>query len=64
MGYVKKSEREKEFVDYILSSGGIDCYGKQYERGHWYWFFNLKNGERRYWTDMSEKSQKILGISE
>lgn len=62
MAYKNKAECEKEFTTYILSVGGIESYGNTYEKGKWYWFFNLKNGERRYWTNLSEESQKLLGI--
>ena len=66
MAYKKKAEIEKEFVAEILADGGVDTYGNSYGDGnrHLYWFFNLKNGKRRYWTNLSEESQKILGIGE
>ena len=62
MGYKNKAECEKEFTEHILSVGGIKSYGKSYEKGNWYWFFNLKNGERRYWTNLADENQKALGI--
>jgi hypothetical protein len=62
MAYKNKAECEKEFVQYILSVGGVKCGGKMYERGNYYWFFDLANGERRYWTNLSEENQKLLGF--
>lgn len=61
MGYKNKAECEKEFVEHIASVGGVKSHGKTYENGNWYWFFDLENGERRYWTNLSEENQKILG---
>ena len=29
-----------------------------------YWYFDLANGTRRYWTNMSKENQKILGVYE
>ncbi|GMQ60308.1 hypothetical protein AN1V17_47080 [Vallitalea sediminicola] len=63
MSYKNKAEHEKEFVNHILSVGGIKTYGNTDEYGQTYWFFNLVNGERRYWTNLSDASQKALGIS-
>ena len=63
MAYKNKAVCEKEFTEYILPIG-IKGYGKTYENGNWYWFFNLKNGAIRYWTNLSEENQKTLGVSE
>ena len=64
MAYKKKAECEKEFVNEILSVGGVKSYAKSYEKGNWYWFFVLENGIRRYWTNLSEDNQEALGISD
>ena len=63
MAYKNKAQCEKEFTEYILSIG-IKTYGKTDDNGNCYWFFNLKNGMRRYWTNLSEENQKTLGVSE
>ena len=60
MTHVMKADAEKEFVEHILSVGGVKTYGITDDRGNLYWFFDLENGERRYWTNLSEKSQKAL----
>jgi len=62
MAYKTKVECENEFVKYILSVGGVKVYGCTYEKRNWYWFFDLTNGERRYWKNLSDESQKTLGI--
>ena len=63
MAYKNKAQCEKEFTEYIVSIG-IKTYGKTDDKGNCYWFFNLKNGMRRYWTNLSEENQKTLGVSE
>lgn len=63
MAYKSKAECEKEFVQHILSIG-LESHGKTYDKGRYYWFFDLKNGERRYWTNLSEENQKLLGVKE
>ena len=62
MAYRNKAECERYFTEYILSVG-IEDYGKTYDSGNWYWFFNLKNETRRYWTNLSEDNQKLLGVN-
>lgn len=64
MAYKTKAECEEEFVDMIIDKGGLKSWGETYDNGHWYQFFDLKNGERRYWTNMSDKSKEDLGIGE
>lgn len=59
-----KAECETEFVDYILSKGGIEKYCEMDERGKTYYQFWVKNGEIRHWTDMSPENLKRLGIGE
>lgn len=63
MAYKNKAEQEKEFVEQIITAGGIKSYGITEENGHEYWFFNLNNGGRRYWTNLAEDSQRVLGIN-
>lgn len=60
---MKKAEQEKIFVQQILDAGGIKSYYEMYERGNYYYCFDLNNGTRRYWTNLSEESAKVLGIS-
>lgn len=57
----RKIDREREFYTY-LKAVGIACYGRTYERGNWYYFFDLKNGERRYWTNPGEEMKEALKI--
>lgn len=47
----------------ILNAGGIESYYEMYERGNYYYCFDLNNDTRRYWTNLSEESAEILGIS-
>lgn len=59
----KKSYQEQLFIAH-LKEIGIKSWGKTYERGNWYWFFDLANGERRYWTNLSKESSNELGIKD
>ena len=59
MAYVKKAEQERAFVDMLLEIG-IKNYGASDDNGNTYWFFNLEDGQQRYWTNLSEESQKKL----
>lgn len=63
MAYIKKTDVEKQLVQEILNAGGIKSYYEMYERGNYYYCFDLNNGTRRYWTNLSEESAEILGIS-
>jgi hypothetical protein len=58
---MKKADAEKIFVGQIKQVG-IKAYGKTYERGNWYWFFDLLDGARRYWTNLSDDNARELGI--
>lgn len=64
LAYKSKSEHEKNFIAHIIEIGGIKTYGNTDENGHTYWFFDLVNGERKYWTNLAEESQKALGIND
>ena len=64
MAYRKKAECEKEFVDYILSVGGLGSHAEMDEGRNTYYEFRLKNGTKRYWTNMSDENLKRLGIEE
>ena len=59
MKYENKTEYERDFVQHLLSVG-IKGYSEMYDRGKTYYMFNLKNGETRYWTNLSEESLKAL----
>ena len=59
MTYVSKAECEKEFVDYILSVG-LKGYAEMDIKSNTYYQFNLKNGETRHWTNMSNENLKRL----
>ena len=59
MAYIKKAEREKEFINLLLAIG-IKSHGSCDDHGSTYWFFNLENGQQRYWTNLSEKNQKKI----
>lgn len=63
MTYIKKADAEKQFVQQLLDAGGIESYYETYEHGNYYYCFDLKNGTRRYWTNLSDESAEILGIS-
>lgn len=62
MAYKKKEQQEKEFVDYILSVGGIKGYAAMDEGRRTHYEFRLNNGTLRYWTNMSTENLKRLGI--
>lgn len=64
MAYKTKAECEKEFVEQVQSVGGVKGYGCMAEGRKEYWYFDLANGTRRYWTNLSEENQKILGVYE
>ena len=56
---MNKSETEKIFMEKILKVG-IERYGNCNDNNKTYWFFDLKNGGQRFWTDLSEENQKKL----
>lgn len=58
---MKKEDAEKIFVQQVKRVG-IKDYGQTYERGNWYWFFNLLDGTQRYWTNLSDISAEELGL--
>lgn len=64
MVYKKKAEQEKEFVDYILSVGGVKSHIEMVEGNKSYYEFLLANGTTRYWTNMSIEGLKRLGITD
>ena len=57
-----KEQYEAEFVDYILSVGGITSYAEMDEKRNTYYEFRLANGTIRHWTNMSTENLKRLGI--
>lgn len=59
---MKKAEAEKLFVEELIEAGGVKSYYCTYERGNWYYCFDLNNGTRRYWTNMSDDNLNKLGI--
>ena len=63
MAYIKKADAEKQFVQEVLDAGGVKSYYEMYEHGNYYYCFDLNNGTRRYWTNLSEENAEILGIS-
>ena len=63
MVYVKKEDKEKLFIQELLARGGIKSYYEMYEHGNYYYAFDLNDGSRRYWTNLSEDGAKKLGIS-
>lgn len=57
-----KAECESQFVDYVLSVGGIEKHCEMDEGRKTYYQFWLKNGEIRHWTNMSaENLERISG---
>lgn len=56
-----KVDCEKEFVEYILSVG-IEKWCEMDERNKTYYQIHLKNGEIRYWTNLSDESLKKLSF--
>ena len=63
MAYIKKADAEKQFIQQVLNAGGIKSYYETYEHGNYYYCFDLQDGSRRYWTNLSEESAKKLGIN-
>lgn len=60
----RKSKKECEaiFVEELLNDK-IEWYATTYERGNYYWCFQL-SGCQRYWTNLSKESCRKLGISD
>lgn len=62
---MKKADAEKNLLEYIKEKG-LDWYsitnGEGRKRNSWYYCFNLKNGEQRFWTNPSEEFKTELGI--
>lgn len=60
----RKSKKECEaiFVDEILKEG-FKWYAVTYERGHYYWCFQLSTCQR-FWTNLSKASCHKLGIDD
>ena len=58
-----KVECEKEFVDYILKIGLIG-YAEMDEKRNTYYEFRLKNGELRYWKNLSQENRERLGMED
>jgi hypothetical protein len=59
---MNKATAEKMFVEEILRAGGIDNHAETDEGRKTYYEFRLKNGTRRYWTNMSDESLVKLGV--
>ena len=58
---MKKEHAEKLFVENLIKIG-IEKYWCMEEKGRFYWKFCLKNGQYRYWTNLSQENQLKLGI--
>ena len=61
---MKKAEAEKLFVKELLQAGGVELCYRMCEYGNWYYCFDLKDGTRRYWTNMSKENLSKLGVKE
>ena len=61
---MKKAEAEKLFVEELIEAGGVNSYYFTYERGNYYYCFELNNGTRRYFTNMRDDNLAKLGIKE
>lgn len=59
-----KRLQEEEFVEQVMSTGVVKMCACKTEGKKDYWYFDLANGTRRYWANLSEESQKILGIDD
>lgn len=59
---MKKEELERRFVDMIIKKGNIKNYVVMQDGNHEYYWFELIDGEIRYWKDLSDKSLKRLGL--
>lgn len=55
---------EKEFVEQVVSTGVVKMCACKTEGKKDYWCFDLANGTRRYWANLSKESQEILGIDD
>lgn len=58
-----KADYEREFVQHIASVG-IKNWCEMDEGRKTYYCFWLKNGETRYWTNLSDESRDVLGLNE
>lgn len=62
---MKKDEYEKALIDHILDVGLEKCwemYGEGHKSQNLYYRFDLKNGEIRYFTNVSKEGLRRLGI--
>lgn len=58
--YIKKAIAEDKFIDYIIEKG-IKTYYVAHECGNDYYCIDLINGERRFWTNISNENLEKLG---
>ena len=58
---MKKAEAERKWREKLLAVG-VECAGCMYDHGNFYWFFKMKDGEMRYWTNPIYETLVMLGI--
>jgi hypothetical protein len=62
---MKKADAEKILLEHIKEIG-LEGYSRMNGEGRtyntWYYCFNLKNGEQRFWTNPSDDFKTELGI--
>lgn len=56
-----KAEEERKWREELLAIG-VEGGGCMYDRGNFYWFFEMKKGNTRYWTNPSYETLVMLGI--
>lgn len=62
---MKKADAEQKLLEYIKEIGLLGYSESNGEGRHYndyYYCFNLKNGEQRFWTNPSDKFKAELGI--
>lgn len=56
-----KAEAERKWREELLHIG-VEEAGCMYYRGNFYWVFDMKDGNTRYWTSPSYETLVMLGI--
>ena len=62
MAYQNKSYHEKNFVEQILTVG-IERVYETDEGNKTYYCFDLKNGNQRFWRDLSKENKEKIYAS-
>lgn len=56
-----KAEAERKWREELLRIG-VEEAGCMYDRGNFYWFFEMKDGNTRFWKSPSYETLVMLGV--